>query len=313
MLPADATCPDDGGQPSLGFIPAWWRVGNSATPVLVSGHICPWNLFGAALPSHMIYTIRGKSGNVTFSGRDVRALNEQDLARRLSTLGITDWAVIGSRQDPTNWLYMGGVAGFVILIVGVFIFRDPGVPAPAQQPVVVAKPIPVPATVVPIAPKPDPVVQCDRFDLALAGQEGDVLSVRVDTDLPSTAEAFVTVYRTYRERGSSDVYSCEYLENRHSIRDLQSGIEARITDSMWESAMRDKQRDMASKGVGFRVDPSSISGDIKVRVTVHMRQPDPAFGANNSRLVGKAVSKRGSGNVVVGATEFSRPFSGKVD
>jgi hypothetical protein len=265
----------------------------------------------------MIYTIRGKYGSAVFHGRDVRAADEVHLSIKLGEMGITDWAITATRPHPTNWkLAILMILGIPLLTIGALALLSPPVPPPRSPaaPAPQAPPAaPAPRTP-PAQPTPkEPTIACERFTLLVSGQTGDVLTIRVDTDLPDTAEAFVSVERTYRERGSDTVYSCDYILERLPIRDIRKGVAAQIDDATWQAAMRAQQRDMAAKGLGFRVNRASIGTDIKIRVVVHMRQPDPAFGPNNRRLVGKAVSKSGSGNVVVGEALLSRPFLGTVD
>lgn len=154
-------------------------------------------------------------------------------------------------------------------------------------------------------------VRCDRFEIQIA-LVGDDLSVRVDTDLPETAVAFVTVSRGYREVGSSERYSCEYLKRQVTVAEARAGISTSIADDLWVKNLRAKQAEMAGHGLGFQVDGPSIGGAIDVSVVVHQRQKDPAFGPNNGRLIGSAVEQTGTGRVVRAERTVPRPFSGKL-
>lgn len=130
-------------------------------------------------------------------------------------------------------------------------------------------------------------VVCDKFDLD-AKLVGATLTLSVETDLPDDTTVWVSVSRTYFEKGNSEAYSLEYFDEKSTIGDWRIGHEISIDNDKWEKDIIAYQKEMSKFGQGF--DVALISGSVTASMVVPIKQPNPRFGEKNKNLTGKAVS-----------------------
>lgn len=147
-------------------------------------------------------------------------------------------------------------------------------------------------------------IVCNHFELLTAVNKSKV-SLALDTDLPSDTIIMVSVSRSYREKGSSDEYSVDYLSERSSVGNWVASREISITDELWNSRLLAKQKEMAALGLGF--DVALISDDITVRMVVPIYQPNRRFGQRNEHLAGTEVRTTGL-RIVEEETVLLRPL-----
>lgn len=132
---------------------------------------------------------------------------------------------------------------------------------------------------------------CDKFNLETEFSS-TILKLSVDTDLPDYTVVMVSVSRSYKEKGNAATYSVDYFSEKSTVGKWRSVHQIAIARDDWDQALRTKQEEMSSYGLGFEV--ASISDNIDVRMVVPIRQKDPRFGDRNSKLRGKAVRAGGS-------------------
>lgn len=149
-------------------------------------------------------------------------------------------------------------------------------------------------------------VVCDKFELKTKLQDS-VLELSVDTDLPDDTEVFVSVYRTYRQKGDPDEYSIDYFAEKSTIEKWKSKHKISIDNKKWKSDLKAHQKQMDKLGLGF--DVGSINKKvIAATVIVPIRQSNPEFGKRNSKLTGKAVIIRSNIRNVHGEVEIEHPL-----
>lgn len=132
-----------------------------------------------------------------------------------------------------------------------------------------------------------PTIRCDKFEI-VEQVDGDSLGIRLETDLPPDTTIMVGVSRSYRELGEPNVdYSIDYLAEKSTVAAWSQMKYISISDAVWESSLKAKQREMASYGLGFRV--ASTDEMIDIRFVVPVNQLNPQFDENNLNLSGLAV------------------------
>jgi len=135
-------------------------------------------------------------------------------------------------------------------------------------------------------------LRCDTFQ-AKANLEGDRLTFYLDTDCPNFAHIFVSVYRSYYEKGNQTEYARDYFEGDGPIKDWMKPRQISVAHSKWIENLKNYQKEMSPIGLGF--DVGDISDYIIVRMILHINQQDPRFSRKNENLVGKAVHTDGIG------------------
>lgn len=144
-------------------------------------------------------------------------------------------------------------------------------------------------------------VVCDKFNLD-AELVGATLTLSVETDLPDDTIVWVSVSRTYFEKGNSEAYSLEYFDEKSTIGDWRIGHEIPIDNDKWEKDIIAYQKEMSKFGQGF--DVASISGSVTASMVVPIKQPNPRFGEKSKNLTGKAVSSSYKNLVVKGKQDI---------
>jgi hypothetical protein len=105
---------------------------------------------------------------------------------------------------------------------------------------------------------------------------GGSLDVFISTDLPDNIQVFLTVSRSYWEKGNTSKYSVDYLSEQSTIGQWKSTHTIFIDNQKWQSDLAIKQKDMAASGLGFDVD--RISDSIKIYAVVPLsNDPFPNF------------------------------------
>lgn len=95
---------------------------------------------------------------------------------------------------------------------------------------------------------------------------GDTLLLQVETTLPPTTEAIVTVERSYWAVGDSGEYSHQYLSERGPLSDFGKERQVKVADSIWREIDRKKNAEWQAIGATQKI--SKISDDIEVSVTL---------------------------------------------
>ncbi len=129
-------------------------------------------------------------------------------------------------------------------------------------------------------------VACNQFELIIM-VTGSVLDLSVDTDLPDDTKVWVSVSRSYFEKGNPDEYSIDYFSGFSTVGKWRSKHSISIADKKWESALEKKQEEMSRLGIGF--DVASISDKITVGMGTPINQSNPRFGERNLKLGGEKV------------------------
>lgn len=146
-------------------------------------------------------------------------------------------------------------------------------------------------------------VVCNRFVLQWE-LDGTDLLLAIDTDLPDTAEAIVSVERLYYEVESTEAYARDYFSERGLISKWRNPRRIPIDDVAWSADLKMFQSKMAtlSSDLAFTVD--YIEDQITIDAVVHMDQPDPKFGGlGNPNLFGAAVSQTKVGSSYIRAEQ----------
>ena len=133
-------------------------------------------------------------------------------------------------------------------------------------------------------------VTCNQFEIKYS-LEDDNLNLYLMTDLPDNTDIMVSISRSYWETGNSAEYSVDYFSEKSTISKWRKEKEIDINDIIWEKALKKKQNEMSKIGLGFTV--SKKSDEIEVRFVVPVRQTNPVFGKNNSKLTGTKVRQEG--------------------
>ncbi|WP_182868653.1 hypothetical protein [Stieleria mannarensis] len=134
------------------------------------------------------------------------------------------------------------------------------------------------------------LILCDRFEIQ-ASRMDDTLTISLATDLPDSASMIVSISRSYREVGSSAVYSLDYFSEKATVAEWRSPRTVRVDADRWRRSMKAKQREMAALDLGF--DVAAINDTVDVSMVVHINQRDQRFGHKNANLFGKAVASSG--------------------
>ncbi|PAY20647.1 hypothetical protein CKO51_04980 [Rhodopirellula sp. SM50] len=134
------------------------------------------------------------------------------------------------------------------------------------------------------------LIICDRFEIQ-ASRLDDTLTISLATDLPDSASLMVNLSRSYREVGSSAVYSLDYFSEKSTVARWRSPRTFCVDADRWRRSMKAKQREMAALDLGF--DVAEIDDTIDVSMVVHVNQSDKRFGHQNANLFGKAVRSSG--------------------
>ncbi|QEF96761.1 hypothetical protein Mal15_07910 [Stieleria maiorica] len=134
------------------------------------------------------------------------------------------------------------------------------------------------------------LILCDRFEIQ-ASRLDDTLTISLATDLPDSASMIVSISRSYREVGSSAVYSLDYFSEKSTVAEWRSPRTFRVDADRWRRSMKAKQREMAALDLGF--DVAAINDTVDVSMVVHINQADRRFGHKNANLFGKAVASSG--------------------
>lgn len=152
-------------------------------------------------------------------------------------------------------------------------------------------------------------IVCDRFDI-IWHLEGNSLEFSLDTDLPDSTGISIRVSRSYWEKEDGDAeYGVDYFDKSSTVGECRTSRKISLDNKKWETALRDKQKEMAKFGLGF--DVAKISDKIRIYVVVPLVQSDPRFGKRNKNLVGNAVIKE-NGNLVKDEVKIEYPLKARI-
>jgi len=127
---------------------------------------------------------------------------------------------------------------------------------------------------------------CNKFKLVI-NVESSKLKIRIDSDLPDNTDVFVTISRTYLEKGNSSKYSIDYFDEKGKLKKFRESRNIILDNNKWRKDLKKKQLEMSKIGMGFKV--ASISKDVEVSAVVPLYQTDKKFGKRNANLIGTAV------------------------
>lgn len=139
--------------------------------------------------------------------------------------------------------------------------------------------------------KNDPAIRegvtCDIFNVS-AELNGDILSFRLETDLPDNADVVVTVSRLYFEKGDANTaYSREYFKQKGKVAYWRTERTCSVADSIFLQSLQEQIDTMASLSMPFEV--AQIADEIEVSYVLPAVQDSPEFGNRNANLRGKMV------------------------
>lgn len=97
------------------------------------------------------------------------------------------------------------------------------------------------------------------------------LEVILDTNLPEETVVMISVSRSYKEKGSTQAYSLDYLSEESDVRKWRSKQIIPIETGKWLQSLKAKQEQMSRIGLGF--DVGSISDKIDLRLVVPATDP----------------------------------------
>ena len=140
-------------------------------------------------------------------------------------------------------------------------------------------------------------IRCDEFEI-VATRDGSDLTFHLETDLPNDTSVWLSVSRSYWERGGGgSEYSIDYVSESSSVGALRTTRTVSIAHSVWQRKLRSKQNEMSRIGLGFEV--GKTRDDVKISMVVTTKQTNPAFGDWNANLTGRAVERKGVSRVRV--------------
>lgn len=151
-------------------------------------------------------------------------------------------------------------------------------------------------------------ITCDVFDINYELNSNELL-VSLETDLPDNTILMVSISRSYWEKGNASEYSIDYYSERTTVGKWRKDQRISVDNSIWETKLESKQKEMAGVGLGFDVD--KISDEIAISMVVPINQSNPKFGDRNANLSGEKVNTSGF-RVVRSEEAFDFPLDGTV-
>lgn len=152
----------------------------------------------------------------------------------------------------------------------------------------------------------------DKFELELSF-DGEVLLLRIDTDLPDFAQVILSVDRNFFEVGDTDTaYVWEYFSERSRVENWRTTRRIPLNNEAWKQGLQERQESLAriSRDAAFEI--GQIEDTVSVRAVIHANQENPQFGGRgNPRLSGAAVSKSGNWNIIEVEHQVSFPLTGE--
>lgn len=149
-------------------------------------------------------------------------------------------------------------------------------------------------------------IVCDKFTI-VHSLKGDTLSVSVDTDLPDFTEVMVSVSRSFFDKKDPEEYVRNYFEEKSTVGQWRQARTIRVSHDAYRKNLEEHKRKTDELGIGGELD--RIAPEIDVRFTVHLFQPNPAFGKRNANLTGKATTLTGSDRIVRSESKVSYPLA----
>lgn len=134
-------------------------------------------------------------------------------------------------------------------------------------------------------------VACNQFEV-WAELRDDILSFRLETDLPDTADIMVSVSRSYLEKGYlGTAYSRQYFSQKSKVADWRTDKTCSVADTVFTKSLQEQMNKMASTGMPFEV--AEISDELEVSFVLPINQSDSTFGERNENLHGRMVPVSG--------------------
>lgn len=132
---------------------------------------------------------------------------------------------------------------------------------------------------------------CNEFNV-VASMEGGFVSAHLETDLPDYAEIFVSVSRTYYERGDEETaYSLDYFSEKSTVGAWRRSRSISVDDGLFSTRIQERMDKMGSLGIPFEV--AKIEEKIEVYFVLPVNQRNPLFGKGNANLQGLMVPETG--------------------
>lgn len=119
---------------------------------------------------------------------------------------------------------------------------------------------------------------------------GKILTVALDTDLPTTTKIMVSVDRGYRRKGSNEVYIAEYFSTSTTVEALTNGIKVDLDIDLgiWKQRLERIRLVLAAAGEP-RPPVVKVDDSLTVSMIVPIDQAPP-FEQSNRNLKGKFIS-----------------------
>jgi hypothetical protein len=143
-------------------------------------------------------------------------------------------------------------------------------------------------------------VACDTFTIK-SKVEGSSLTFHLDTDLPEDTNVMVSISRVYQQKGEDSNFSLDYYSAKSRVSELKNPKTIELDNAKWSKDLEAKNAELSRLGLGFEV--STVSPTVEISMVVPIRQDNPAFGEDNSKLTGKRVKATGL-RVVESETAF---------
>ena len=128
-------------------------------------------------------------------------------------------------------------------------------------------------------------IVCDKFKI-LYRLNGNLLELSLNTDLPDHIALTVSVSRSCFEKVSAKEFSFAYFSKKSTVGQWKDPRQISLDNKNWLSALKVKQKEMASVGLEF--DLEQITDKIKIYMAVPHQE---GLGKNNENLTGTLVNK----------------------
>ena len=146
---------------------------------------------------------------------------------------------------------------------------------------------------------------CDKFIVNTELQNNELL-VSIDSDLPNFTNIIVSVSRSYTTNIGLNKYPIDYFSDRSNLKKWKKTQNIFLDNTKWQDDFLKHRKILISSGNPI-TKVIDISDFIRVVVTVHAKQSNPAFGEKNINLVGNEVQD-GNIRIVRKAVVFVYPI-----
>lgn len=112
-------------------------------------------------------------------------------------------------------------------------------------------------------------ITCDVFELKVVLESNNILSARLETDLPDDTGIMVSAIRTYTEVGNPNTnYFHKYFQEKTTVGKWKNTQRIPLDNLKWKKGLMDFQTRMNRLGPDMAFQVASISDDVEFAITV---------------------------------------------